>query len=108
MTEPLWIEERDALALHDRLLALHGGTAGWRAGGLLHSALARPRQMHAYANAPDAIDLAAAYTVGLVGNHPFIGGNKRTMPSRANSPYPRPEPGVPGSKGPLPPAFRRR
>ena len=78
MTEPLWIEERDALALHDRLLALHGGAAGWRDGGLLHSALARPRQMHAYANAPDAIDLAAAYTVGLVRNHPFIGGNKRT------------------------------
>src|SRR5713226_2131567 len=23
--EPLWIEERDVLAIHDRLLALHGG-----------------------------------------------------------------------------------
>ena len=78
MTEPLWIEERDALALHDRLLALHGGAAGLRDGGLLQSALARPRQMHVYANLSDAIDLAAAYTVGLVRNHPFIDGNKRT------------------------------
>ena len=78
MTEPLWIEERDALALHDRLLALHGGAAGLRDDGLQQAVVARPRQMHAYANAPDAIDLAAAYTVGFVRNHPFIDGNKRT------------------------------
>ena len=77
MSEPLWIDERDALALHDRLLALHGGAAGLRDGGLLQSALARPRQMRAYAAAPDAIDLAAAYTAGIVRNHPFIDGNKR-------------------------------
>jgi death-on-curing protein len=77
VTEPLWIEERDALVLHDRLLALHGGAAGLRDGGLLQSALARPRQMHVYADAPDTIDLAAAYTAGLVRNHPFIDGNKR-------------------------------
>lgn len=77
MTEPLGIEERDALVLHDRLLALHGGAAGLRNGGLLQSALARPRQMHVYADAPDTIDLAAAYTAGLVRNHPFIDGNKR-------------------------------
>lgn len=78
MTEPLWIEERDALMLHDRLLALHGGAAGLRDGGLLQSALARLRQMYAYADAPDVIDLAAAYTAGLVRNYPFIDGNKRT------------------------------
>ena len=77
MSEPLWIEARDALVLHDRLLALHGGAAGLRDGGLLQSALARPRQMHVYADAPDTIDLAAAYTAGLVRNHPFIDGNKR-------------------------------
>ena len=78
MIEPLWLDERDALVLHERLLALHGGAAGLRDAGLLESALARPRQLHAYADAPDAIDLAAAYTAGLVRNHPFIDGNKRT------------------------------
>jgi hypothetical protein len=26
--EPVWINERDAIALHDRLLALHGGLTG--------------------------------------------------------------------------------
>ncbi len=78
MTEPSWIEEQDALALHDRLLALHGGAAGVRDPTLLKSALARPRQIDAYADAPDRIDLAAAYTAGIVRNHPFIDGNKRT------------------------------
>lgn len=78
MTEPLWIEERDALVLHDRLLALHGGAAGIRDDALLKSALARPQQIYAYANEPDMIDMAAAYTAGIIRNHPFIDGNKRT------------------------------
>mgnify|MGYP003377167504 CR=1 FL=1 len=78
MTEPLWIEERDAIALHDRLLALHGGAVGIRDDGLLKSALARPQQIYVYADAPDLMELAAAYTGGLVRNHPFIDGNKRT------------------------------
>jgi death-on-curing protein len=76
--EFVWIDERDALALHDRLLALDGGAAGVRNVGLLQSALARPQQLHAYGDAPDATDMAAAYTVGIVRNHPFVDGNKRT------------------------------
>jgi death on curing protein len=76
--EPAWIDERDALALHDRLLALHGGAPGVRDEGLLESALARVRQMYAYADAPNMIDMAAAYTAGIIRNHPFIDGNKRT------------------------------
>ena len=78
MREPIWIDERDALALHDRLLALDGGAASVRNIGLLRSALARPRQLHAYGDAPDIIDMAAAYTVGIVRNHSFVDGNKRT------------------------------
>lgn len=77
MSQPSWLEVRDALALHERLLALHGGAAGLRDAGLLESALARPRQRYAYGDAPDLIELAAAYTAGLVRNHPFIDGNKR-------------------------------
>jgi death-on-curing protein len=74
---PIWIDEQDALALHDRLLVLHGGATGLRDAGLLKSALARPRQHFAYARA-DVIDLAAVYTAGIVRNHPFVDGNKRT------------------------------
>jgi len=75
--EPLWIEERDVLAIHDRLLAVHGGAPGLRDPGLLQSALARPRQHHAYAASRDMIAMAALYTAGIVRNHPFVDGNKR-------------------------------
>jgi death-on-curing protein len=78
MRKPVWIDERDALVLHDRLLALHGGATGLRDSGLLKSALARPQQHFAYAEAVDIIGMAAVYTTGIVGNHPFLDGNKRT------------------------------
>jgi death-on-curing protein len=76
--EPVWIDTRDVLAVHDRLLALHGGASGLRDRGLLESALARPRQHHAYADSPDILEMAALYTAGVVRNHPFVDGNKRT------------------------------
>jgi len=76
--EPVWIEAQDVLALHGRLIALHGGASGLRDKALLHSAWARPQQYYAYADPPDVIDMAAAYTVGILGNHPFVDGNKRT------------------------------
>ena len=52
-------------------------TAARRDSALLQSALARPQQIQAYADAPDLLDWAAAYTAGIVRNHPFIDGNKR-------------------------------
>jgi death-on-curing protein len=73
--EPLWIKERDVLAIHDRLLALHGGATGLRD---LESALARPRQHHSYAKTSDLVEMAALYTAGIVRNRPFVDGNKRT------------------------------
>jgi death-on-curing protein len=76
--EPVWIEERDTLALHDRLLAIHGGTPGMRDDTLLKSALAKPQQHFAYDESADIVRMAAAYTAGIVRNHPFIDGNKRT------------------------------
>jgi death on curing protein len=76
--EPAWIDERDVLALHDRLLALDGGAVGLRDDDLLASALARPRQHHAYGRSPDIVDLAAIYTAAIVRHHPFVDGNKRT------------------------------
>ena len=78
MKKPVWIDERDALVLHNRLLALHGGAGGLRDRGLLQSALARPQQQYAYAESSDIVDMATAYTGGIVRNHPFLDGNKRT------------------------------
>lgn len=78
MSEPVWIDERDALMLHERLLVLHGGASGIRDAGLLQSALARPQQHATYAEVVDIVFLAAIYTVAVVKNHPFVDGNKRT------------------------------
>jgi death on curing protein len=76
--EPLWIETREVLAIHDRHLAFHGGAVGLRDSGLLESALARPRQHYAYSESPSMIEMAGLYTAGIVRNHPFVDGNKRT------------------------------
>ena len=65
------------LAIHERLLAEHGGASGLRDNPLLESALARPQQLLAYGDA-DIYDLAATYVAGILRNHPFVDGNKRT------------------------------
>lgn len=77
MKEPIWVDERDARTLHEKLRILHGGAGGLRDAGLLASALARPKQLFAYAEKADLITMAAAYTAGIVQNHPFVDGNKR-------------------------------
>src|SRR3989304_8637129 len=74
-----WLTKALVLAIHDRQLAEHGGSAGVRDEGLLESALARPQQLHAYGDpAPDLADLAATLAYGIARNHPFVDGNKRT------------------------------
>ncbi|VAX17351.1 Death on curing protein, Doc toxin [hydrothermal vent metagenome] len=45
--------------------------------GALESALAKPENLLSYGN-PSIFDLAAAYGYGIVQNHPFTDGNKRT------------------------------
>jgi death-on-curing protein len=79
MTEPIWMDMADAVVAHDLELAAHGGSSGVRDPGLLESALARPRNLLAYAEvAPTLTRLAAAYAFGISSNHPFVDGNKRT------------------------------
>lgn len=80
MKSPVWIDERRALAIHQRVLGLHGGAQGLRDRALLESALARPRQHHAYSSAgkADIVVMAALYAGGIIRNHPFLDGNKRT------------------------------
>jgi len=71
MREPIWIEDELVLAIHDRQLVEHGGAEGLRDEALLESALGRPLST-------DIIELAAKYAAGIVQNHPFVDGNKRT------------------------------
>ena len=63
--------------MHSILLGEHGGAPGLRDEGLLESALGRPRQIFAYAEC-DLPQLAAAYIAGIVRDHPFVDGNRRT------------------------------
>jgi len=76
-TSPIWVDERDVIAVHDRLLEEHGGIPGLRDRGLLESAIARPRQHYSYSETTGIIEMAALYTAGIVQNHPFLDGNKR-------------------------------
>ena len=45
--EPVWISRSVALAIHERLVAEHGGPVGIRDEGALDSALAAPRNHYA-------------------------------------------------------------
>lgn len=77
MKEPAWVLREVVFAAHEQSLAQFGGSAGVRDEGLLDSALGKPRNIFAYGK-PGLFDLAASYAFGLVKNHPFIDGNKRT------------------------------
>ena len=77
MKEPIWIDIEDIHSFHEQMLAMHGGLPGVRDHGLLESALNRPRQLFNYAK-PHLFEMAAAYATGIIKNHPFLDGNKRT------------------------------
>ena len=77
MREPIWLNREDRLAIHEMMLSQHGGLAGVRDGDLLESALAKPQSLLAYGSTSLA-EIAASYAAGIIQNHPFLDGNKRT------------------------------
>ena len=77
MKHPYWLTREECLALHDMLLSHYGGIVGVRDDNLLDSALARAQQLFSYGK-PTMAEMAAAYVFGIVKNHPFFDGNKRT------------------------------
>lgn len=83
--EPSWLSVQIVLAIHSQTVAAFGGSDGVRDMGLLESALDRARNLFAYAADPSPFELAAAYCSGIVRNHPFIDGNKRTGLLAANA-----------------------
>jgi len=74
---PIWLLPQTVLACHTEGLRQHGGSDGLRDEGLLASALARPQHLFAYEQA-GLCRLAAASPFGIIENHPFVDGNKRT------------------------------
>jgi len=73
----MWLDMRDAIAIHARQLAEFGGPQGIRDKNLLETALSKPVNKWHYGD-KDLASLAAAYGYGLARNHPFVDGNKRT------------------------------
>jgi len=68
----------EVVDLHRRLLEATGGAAGIRDLGALESALAQPKMTLAGSDLyPTLAEKAAALCFSLVGNHPFVDGNKR-------------------------------
>jgi death-on-curing protein len=65
--------------MHEEALMFHGGAEGVRDLGLLESDLARPRNLFAYSEQGLSLAwFAASYAKGIIANHPFVDGNKRT------------------------------
>ncbi len=77
--EPQWLNLAELIAINKRQLAEHGGGEGLRDESLLDSAPARPQFTWRYEDpSPDLATLAASLAFGIIKNHPFIDGNKRT------------------------------
>ncbi len=79
MTEIRFLEVDEVIAMRDDQVKKFGGSMGIRDHGLLLSAIHEPQatflQNYLY---KDHYEMAAAYAYGLIKNHPFIDGNKRT------------------------------
>lgn len=74
----VFLEFDEAVWLHFELMWFLGEThIGIDKRDLIESALARPRQEVHYSNA-DIVRQAATLCFGLIKNHPWRGGNKRT------------------------------
>ncbi len=68
-----YLTVRAIIAIHNKLVDLHGGLHGIRDEGALEAAVHRPQSGYY----PDIIAEAAALMESLAINHPFIDGNKR-------------------------------
>ena len=76
--EPIWLTRRIVDGLHREVIREYGGTPDLRDEGSIDSALARPVNLRLYEPGADLSALAAAHAWGLVKNHGYMDGNKRT------------------------------
>src|SRR5690606_7882112 len=74
-----YFELEEVIAFHSKIIKKYGGLRGLRNQGLLISAIESPKmQFSGNELYPDVYSKAACYLYGIVKNHPFIDGNKRT------------------------------
>ena len=79
MREPIFLGLDEVIEIHIDQIKRYGGHPGIRDFELLKSATAMPAASFGgdYLHT-DVYEMAAAYLVHIVRNHPFIDGNKRT------------------------------
>ena len=76
--EPVFLTLAEIIEIHEYQIERFGGSDGLRGLDLLNSAIGMPsssfngKYLH-----PTIPDMAAAYLFHIVGNHPFLDGNKR-------------------------------
>ena len=76
--ETVYVSYADSVLIHILLMRFMGEVQyGVFDRSLVESALARPKQAAAYEGA-DLIHQTATLCYGLIKNHPWVGGNKRT------------------------------
>jgi death on curing protein len=82
-SEPRWLGADQLIAINQDLVARTGEPHGLRDRGLLESAAAKPIN-HWHYGEQDTVPLAFSLLVGIVRNHPFLQGNKRTALAAAD------------------------
>jgi death-on-curing protein len=77
-SEPRWITAAELIWINDRQVAATGEPHHLRDAAALESAAMRPVNHWSIGGERDALRLAATLLAGIVRNHPFVQGNKRT------------------------------
>jgi death-on-curing protein len=72
-----FLDRAIALAIHENVLAAHGGAVGLLSEEALTAALRRPVETARSVPRCDAARLAAACAAGFIRSHPFVEGKKR-------------------------------
>ncbi|MDR0992595.1 MAG: type II toxin-antitoxin system death-on-curing family toxin [Ruminococcus sp.] len=74
-----YLTKQVLIRIHNSAIEEFGGDFGLRDDGLLEAALAAPLASFGGADLfPTVIEKAARLALGIIKNHPFIDGNKRT------------------------------
>ena len=74
-----YLNQNQVLKLHDQIIKEFGGIHGIRNEALLDSALTNPLQTFTGQDLyPTILDKAIQLCYGIIENHPFLDGNKRT------------------------------
>jgi len=82
VSAPIFLTLNEALRIHARCLAEHGGSEGIRDRGMVESALASAENTFHYGRG-DLFDIAASYAFHLAESQAFVDGNKRTAVASA-------------------------